>query len=221
MKNEEMLNNLQNPYGITIKKYILLKYILSTIFFIVTLIQIKNIFISIIYFSILFFLPNFLIYTYKKQESLKIINDITVVVNNLNISLTCNIPLYECLKFARNSIVYTRFKSAFDTFVNDYILYNFNMVKAIDNFKLKFDSYELEIFFNIILQGDKEGNIKEALQVFSETLELSYFKYLKYKETKRITFVTISSLISLINITIIAIYPIIIQITENLSKIFS
>lgn len=166
-------------------------------------------------------MPNLLIYLYKRKEALKLINDVSEIANNLNISLSCKIPLYECLKLAKETIKYKRFKESFELYINDYIMYNFNMTKAIDNLKMKFDSYELDMFLSILFQGDKEGNIVDAMQVFSETLELSYFKYLKYKEAQRITFVTFASVISLLNITIIAIYPVIIQITENLSKIFS
>jgi hypothetical protein len=121
----------------------------------------------------------------------------------------------------KTNIKYKRFREGFESFINDYLMYNFNMIKAIDNFKLKFNSYEFNMFLNIILQGEKEGKIIESLTVFSETLDLSYFKYLKYKEAKRIMFVTIASIISLINITILAIYPIIIQISENLQNIFN
>lgn len=158
---------------------------------------------------------------YSKNESLKIINDISELSNNLKLALSCNIPLHDALNYVKNNIEYKRFKEAFELFINDYMMYNFNMIKAIDNFKQKFNSYEFNMFLNIILQGEKEGKIVESLNVFSETLELSYFKYLKYKEAKRILFVTLASIISLINISILAVYPIIMQISENLQNIFS
>lgn len=128
--------------------------------------------------------------------------------------------MHESLKYVRNVIEYKRFKECFDIFVNDYLMYNFNMIKAIDNFKPKFESYEFNMFLNIILQGEKEGKIIESLTIFSETLDLSYYKYLKYNEAKRIMFITIASIISLINISIMALYPIIMQISGNLQNIF-
>ena len=220
-RRKNILNNLGNPYGINIFKFNLIKYIISPVVFFLVILRSHNIFLSLIYSLCFFYIPNFLIYVYTKNESVKIINDISEISNNLRLALSCNIPLHESLKYVKDSIEYIRFREGFDLFINDYLMYNFNIIKAIDNFKLKFDSYEFNMFLNIIIQGDREGKIVESLSVFSETLELSYFKYLKYKETKRIMFVTIASIISLINITILAIYPIAIQISENLQNIFN
>ncbi|MDD2376863.1 MAG: hypothetical protein PHD15_05520 [Clostridia bacterium] len=215
------MNNLGNPYGISLLKFNLIKYIISPLVFILVAFRSHNIVLSLIYSLCFFYIPNFLIYIYTKNESVKIINDISEVSNNLKLALSCNIPLHESLKYVKDNIEYARFKEGFNIFINDYLLYNFNMIKAIDNFKLKFNSYEFNMFLNIILQGDREGKIIESLIVFSETLELSYFKYLKYKEVKRILFVTLASIISLINIIILAIYPIATQISENLQNIFN
>lgn len=220
-KYKNILNNLGNPYGINFSKFKLIKYIISPIIFILVIYRSHNIILSLIYFFIFFNIPNLMIYIYVRNESFKIINDISEVSNNLKLALSCNIPLHESLKYVKENIEYKRFKEGFDVFIDDYLMYNFNMIKAIDNFKLKFNSYEFNMLLNIILQGEKEGKIIESLTIFSETLDLSYFKYLKYKETKRIMFVVVASIISLINITILAIYPIIMQISENLQNIFN
>ena len=210
-----------NPYGINYFKFNLIKYFISPLIFILVVFRSHNIILSLTYSLCFFYIPNFLIYRFIKNESIKIINDISEVSNNLKLALSCNIPLHESLKYVINNIEYVRFKEGFNLFINDYLMYNFNMIKAIDNFKLKFSSYEFNMLLNIILQGDREGKIIESLTIFSETLDLSYFKYLKYKEAKRIIFVTIASIISLINITILAAYPIIIQISNNLQNIFN
>ncbi len=219
-KQKNILNNLGNPYGINFFKFILIKYIISPLFFILIFFRFQNLIISLMYFICFFYIPNFLIYIYVKNESLKIISDITDVANNLKLSLSCNIPLHESLKYVKTNIEYKRFREGFEIFINDYLMYNFSMIKATDNFKLKFNSYEFNMFLNIILQGEKDGKIIETLNAFSETLDLSYFKYLKYKEAKRVIFVTLACVISLINITILAVYPIIIQVSENLQNIF-
>lgn len=200
-------------------KFKILKFFISPLFSLLIFIRSSNLLLSIIVFLFLFFIPNFLIYTYKKNESLKIINDLSEICNGLKLALSCNIPLHEALKFVKHSIKYKRFRDSFDIFLNDYIMYNFNMIKAVDNFKLKFNSYEFNMFLNILLQCEKEGKIIESLTIFIETLDLAYFKYLKYKEAKRIIFVTFASIISLINITILTLYPIVKQITENLQNI--
>ncbi len=201
-------------------KYKLIKYVISPILFILMFYRTHNIFLSLVYFFILFYIPNFIIYIYVKNESLKIINDISEISNGLKLALSSNIPLYESLTYVKDNIEYKRFRDNFDIFINDYLMYNFSMIKATDNFKLKFNSYEFNMFLNILLQGEKEGKMVQSLTVFSEMLDLSYFKYLKYKETKRIMFVVVASVISLINITVLAVYPIIMQVSENLQNIF-
>lgn len=220
-KYKNILKNLDNPYGIDFFKFKLIKFILTPFVFILYLYRFQNMFISIIYSIFIYFTPNLLIYIYSKNESLKIIDDISEVSNNLKLALSCNIPLYESLKYVKDNIIHKRFKKGFEMFIDDYLMYNFNMTKAIENFKQKFSSYEFNMLLNIIFQGEKEGKIIESLTIFSDTLDLSYFKYLKYKEARRVTFVIIASMISLINITILAIYPIIIQISENLQNIFN
>jgi len=216
-----ILNNLENPYGLNFKRFKILKYFISPFVFILIIFRSYNIILSLITFSFFFYLPNLLINIYIKNESLKIINDISEVTSSLKLALSCNIPLHESLKYVTNNIEYKRFREKFDLFVNDYLMYNFNMIKAVDNFRLKFNSYEFNMFLNIIIQGEKEGKMVESLTMFSETLDLSYFKYLKYNETKRVVFVTMASIVSLVNITIMAIYPIIMQISDNLQNIFS
>ena len=216
-----ILTNLGNPYGINFFKLKIIKFVISPIIFILVFYRSNNFIISFIYFICFFNLPNFLIYVYTKNESLKIINDISEISNNLRLALSCNIPLNESLKYVKNNIKYKRFRESFEVFTNDYLMYNFNIIKAVDNFKLKFNSYEFNMLLNIVVQGEKEGKMVESLTIFSETLDLSYFKYLKYNEAKRVIFVTVAAIFSLINIAILAVYPIIVQISENLQNIFN
>lgn len=220
-KYKVILTNLDNPYGINFLKFKLLKCVISPIVFILVFYRFNNWILSLIYFLCFFYLPNFLIYIYTKNESFKIINDISEISNNLRLALSCNIPLNESLKYVKSNIKQKRFKKSFEVFTNDYLMYNFNITKAVDNFKLKFKSYEFNMFLNIFVQGEKEGKMVESLTIFCDTLELSYFKYLKYNEAKRVLFVTISAIFSLINILILTIYPIVIQISENLQNIFN
>lgn len=220
-KYKMILDNLGNPYGINFFKFKIFKFVISPIVFVLILYRSNNFIISLIYFLCFFNLPNFLIYIYTKNESIKIISDISEISNSLKLALSCNIPLNESLKYVKDNIKYKRFRDSFETFTSDYLMYNFNIIKAVDNFKIKFNSYEFNMLLNIITQGEKEGKMIEALSVFSETLDLSYFKYLKYNEARRMLFVTIAAIISLINIAVLAIYPIMIQISQNLQNIFN
>ncbi len=168
----------------------------------------------------MFFLPNYLIYSYSKSENLKLISQISNIVQSLIISLSASVPLKEALKISINVIKYDRFKKAYEKFINDYIMYNLNMRMAIENFSKKFNSYEFNMFISILSDLDKEGNMIEGLEIFSGTLENLYFKYLRYKASKNFLLVSFSTVISLINIFAIVAYPMFIQISDGLKNIF-
>jgi Flp pilus assembly protein TadB len=219
-KTQEKLLNLGNPFGFTVRRYFVFKYLISTFVFFIIFFRTSNIFISILYFLIFYKLPDILVLTYKKQENIKIINDISNIVQSVILSLSANMSLYESLKLSLENISYKRFKLEYENFVNDYIMYNFNILKAINEFENKFNSYEFNMFLSILIQGEKEGKLLENLEIFNSSLELMYFKYLKYKESQRIIFVSFATVISVINSFIIVMYPIGVQITQNLSEIF-
>lgn len=220
IEKSKRLFYLGNPYGFTLIKFLIFKYILSTFIFFVFLYRTSNILVSILFYLIFFKLPNMLIFLYKKVEGIKIINDISNIVQSLILSLSANMSFYESLKLSANNIENKRFKLEYENFINEYMLYNFNIIKALNEFEKKFDCYEFNIFLSILVQGEKEGELLENLENFSKTLDLIYFRYLKYKSTQRIVFVSIATVISVINSFFIVMYPIVIQITQNLSEIF-
>ena len=76
------------------------------------------------------------------------------------------------------------------------------------------------MFNNLLKQGEKEGKLIEYLERFDETLELSYFKYLKRQGDKQLLYVIMGCMISLGSMSIVVIYPMIIDIINNLQKIF-
>ncbi|MBR1884179.1 MAG: type II secretion system F family protein [Clostridia bacterium] len=219
-KFKRSIDKMSNPYGITSKKMFILKYIISTLFFIIMIFRTKNVAISLMYFFIIYFIPDFLTKKFQKSESIKLIKEIRELTNNLILLLSANVTFYNALKISESSIKYVRFKEKFNIFVEDYALYNFNMKAAIQKFNSSFNSEEFEMFTNIILQGDKEGKMLEMLEVYSNTLELSMFKYEKSKQRQTTMYILIASILSLVNILIITVYPMIIQIFENLNVIF-
>jgi hypothetical protein len=99
-------------------------------------------------------------------------------------------------------------------------MYNFNILRAIEDFKEKFSSYEFNMFLTVLKECEREGNAVESLEAFGKTLDFAYFKYLKLKSANRIIFVSLATVISLINIFLIIMYPIAIQISQNLTDIF-
>ncbi len=219
-KVNDKLTTLGNPFGINLKVYILIKYILSVLLFLLIFFRSRNISLAFLLFIICFLLPDILVNIFQRLENVKIINEISNIVYSLILSLSANMSLYNSMKISINSIRYKRFAKEYEVFVNNYKMYNFNIQKAVEEFKLKFNSYEFNMFISILIECEKQGNILENLEVFSETLEVMSFKFQKLKSANRVVFVSFSTVISMINIFIIVMYPIFTQISSNLIKIF-
>lgn len=219
-KIQQNLLNLENPYKLNLTKYIIIKYILSPIFFLIAYINYQNIIISFLLFIITFYLVDFLIYLYKKEENVKIINEIKNFNLNLILYLSCYAPLKTALRNSINSLSYPRIIKAFNRFVYIYEATGYNLFKASKEIEKKFNSYELNMFINLLKQGEKEGKLIENLERFDETLELSYFKYLKRQSDKQLVYVIIGCMLSLGSMSLVVIYPMIIDIMNNLQKIF-
>lgn len=219
-KIDENLNSIGNPYGLTLKKYILIKYFISSFLFIVQLFNSKNILVSFLLLIVFFLLPDILIKTYKRTESIQLINEISNIVQNIILSLSANMSLYDSLKSSIDCINNKRFKYEYTNFINNYIMYNFNIVKASGDFQKKFSSYEFNMFLSILIQGEKEGNMLELLESFSGSMDLMYFKFLKYKAARKTFVIIFSTVISMANSFLIVLYPIIIQLVDNFSNIF-
>lgn len=214
------LLNAGNPYGITAKNYIIIKYFLSIILSIFAFVNTSNFFVSLCLFIFIYFLPNILVELALKTESIKIINDISNTVQNIVLSLSANMSLYASLKNCIESIENKRFKLEYRRFVNNYKIYNFNITKAVAEFSEKFSFYEFNMFLSLLIQGEKEGNVLELLDNFINTLDFVRFKYLKFKASQRTILIILTTLISMINSFLIVLYPIFIQISNNFKDIF-
>lgn len=218
---ENKLFNLGKPYGLSLKKYIFIKYFLSTFLFLYIVFKYNNIIPALFILCLFILLPNILIELYKKEESTKIISEISNIVQSLILSLSAGLSLYNSLKISINSIKYPRLKKEYIKFIDNYLLYNFNINKSSKEFSYKFNSYEFNMFLSILIQSQNQNNIVEALDNFNSNLELSYFKYLKLNSAKKTLMIVFSTIIILANTILITIYPMINQIGENLNVIFS
>lgn len=214
------LDHLGNPYGLNGKKYIIIKYFLSIALFIIMYFNSRNLVTSIFLFLSFFFLPNILISVYKKKESILMVEDISNIVQNIILSLSANMNLYHSLKISVSAISYKRLKEEYAKFVENYMLYNFNLYKAISLFSDKFHSFEFNMFLSLLSQGEKEGNMMEILETFSDSLELMYFKNLKYKASRKMLGIILITVVILINSFMIVLYPIMIEITTSFTKLF-
>lgn len=218
---DQKLFNLNYPYHLTTKKYIITKIIISPLIFILAILNYKTIFIPTILFALSFFSFDYLIYLYKKEEKTILIDELKNLTSNLILCLSTSAPLKLAFKNAIKSLKYKRFIITFEEFVHDYELNGYNLNKALSRLEKKFDSYELSVFASLLRQGEKEGNIIENMERFSETLDLNYFKYLKRQSSKRLMYVTFGTVLSLINIILIVMYPILVKVMGNLQIIFS
>ena len=214
------MDNIGNPYGLNLKKYIFFKYLLSIALFIIMYINSKNLIAAIILFLSLYFLPNILINKYLKNESIIINNEISNIVQSIILSLSANMTLYDSLKTSINSIDYIRLKKEYSKFIENYMMYNFNILKAISIFSTKFNSYDFYMFLSMLSQGEKEGNIIEILDTFYDSLQLTYLKNLKYKSSQRSLMIILSTILILMNSFAIVLYPIVIEISSSFTQMF-
>ena len=218
---ESKLFNLGYPYKLNTKKYIVFKYFLPIIFFIIGILNYVSIKIPLIIFLIFFFTPNYILYSYTKNERNILINEIKNLTNSIVLSLSAYGTLEYALNIAKNSLTYPRLIREFNKFIYEYKMNGYNIKKAALNLENKFNSYELSLLLSTLIRGDVEGNLLENLEKFVDTLELNYFKYLKKKSTERLMYVTLGTVISLINIILVVMYPIFKQVLDNLQVIFS
>ena len=151
----EKLKSLDNPYGINLKKYLFIKYFLSLLFFLVFYFRTSNLFLSLTLFFIIFFIPDFLIISYIRKENLILIGEISNIVQSLILSLSTNMTLNQALQISVNSLRYDRFKQNYKKFVDDYSLFNLNLKRSLEDFKIKFNSYEFNMFIGVLLDSEK------------------------------------------------------------------
>lgn len=220
-KIESKLFNLGFPYKLTTKKYLAIKYMLSILIFLVSYFNYQSFKVPCILLIITFLIPNYLVYSYIRKERNILISELRNIVNSMIICLSSYTPLKETLILTVAGIKYKRFKQAYETFVNEYKMNGYKLNAPSRILESKFKNYELSLFLGTLLQGEKEGNLLEGLEKYKDTLELNYFKYLKQKADRNLLYVTLGTILSLINIVSIVMYPILVQVLENLQLIFS
>lgn len=215
------LFNLSYPYSLTLKKYIFIKYVLSIVFFIISIINKNNILVSLMILIFTYFIPNLLIQLFRKNERALVIKNLRSIVNTLIISLSASLTLENSIKTSIMAIDYIRLRKEFEAFLNNYRTYGYNMRKAINIFKERFNYYEVELFTSALLNAENDGNIIHSLEKYNMVLDISYSKYLARENSKRMLYLTFGMVLSLINIIIIIMYPMFIEVSENLQVIFS
>ena len=161
-----------------------------------------------------------MIYSFKKSEKVIIINELKSLVNNMIICLSAFSSLKEALDVSSKAVEYKRLRVEMEKFSSSYELYGYDIGKASIVLEEKFDSYELDMFIGILKQSEKEGNVLENLEKFNTVLDLSYFKYSKRQAAKRLLNVTLGTVLLLVDIALIVMYPIFVQVMQNLQTIF-
>lgn len=219
-RKEELLEKLDFPYKLTIKKYIFIKYVFSISIFIFAIINYKDFKIPTTLFLIIFFLPDYLIYSFKKKENILLISEIKNLTANLMLIISSSAPIKDIFGLSLFSLKQTRFKDKYKHFIYNYEHNGYALKDALRRLESKFDSYELSLFINTVLDLEKQGNMLEGLEKLFQTMELSYFKYLKRKQENRLLYVVFGTILILINITLLIMYPIFNEVISNLGVIF-
>lgn len=220
IKIEERLFKLGYPYRITTKKYFFIKYVLSQIVLVVSFINYSNKILAIVIWAVSFFYLDYMIYSFKKSENIIIINELKNLINSIVICLSAYTTLKEALEVSVSALGYKRLQRELKIFIRSYEAYGYDIEKASKVLDGKFDSYELDMFIGILKQSEKDGNVLENLEKFSEILELSYFKYIKRQSARRLINVTLGTVLILLDIALIVMYPIFVQVIQNLQNIF-
>lgn len=220
-KIESKLFNLGYPYKLTTKKYLVIKYIVSILVFIISYFNYKSFKVPSMLLIIIFLIPDYLVYSYTKKERNILIGELRNIVNSMIICLSSYATLKDSLILALESIKYKRFKESYEAFVNEYNMNGYRLNEPSKTLERKFNTYELSLFLGTLLQGEKEGSLLEGLEKYKDTLELNYFKYLKQKAGRNLLYVTLGTVLSLINIVIVVMYPILVQVLDSLQLIFS
>ena len=218
---ESSLNNLDLPFKLTVKKYLCIKYVLSILVFFVSFVNYKSFGIPIVLLVIVFFIPNLLIKSYVKSQNVQLIKELKSINSSLILQLSAFVPFKDALKSAMSNVQDKRIKKHFLRFVYEYEIMGYNLKKPAERLLVKFKSQELQLFLQVLMQCENEGNIIENLERFNLTLELSYFKYLNSQAVKRMTYLVIGTIIMLLNIAVLCMYPMLVQMNNNLEMIFS
>lgn len=219
-KKKAKLANLANPYGLKFSYYLILKYVLAPLLSVILFLQSHQIMSAILLLLFLYVLPDLMIRSYIKTENIQLIHEISNIVQNIILSLSANMSLYESLKCSLAVVTYPRFKDRYEVFIQEYRMYHFNMAKAISSFETCFPCYEFHLFLSLLLQGEREGNTLALLENLTQSLTMSYQKVVKMKEAKRMLFLIFSTMVAVGNSFAIVAYPLIMELTQSFQDIF-
>lgn len=212
---------LENPYGLTVIKYLIIKYVLSSLIAIIIFIRFRHLIYSLIIFVIIYFIPNLLIRSYIRKEKNYIINDLSVYISNLQIFLVVNNSLYDSLKYSVDNLNYDRFKKGILKFIEEYRIYNYNIRLASKELLERFDIDELKIFIEILDDNKSNQNLVKLLSGFQNTLNEKMEKKLKFVYIKDSYYILLC-IVVLLGITFITVmYPVFTQILSSLSSILN
>lgn len=216
-----VLKNINFPYKLTTKKYLFIKYVLPIIVFVISVINYRSITAPLVISLCVFIFPDILIKSYIKTQNTKIIKELKLLNTNLILALSSYVSFSDSLKSVCKNIQDNNIRKSFSQFIYEYEMMGFNIKKPAENLCAKFSSTELKAFMQILIDCENEGNVIENLERFNTTLELSYFKYLNSLATKRMMYLIFGTALILINIIAISLYPILVQVINNLEVIFS
>lgn len=166
-------------------------------------------------------MPELLINSFINKEKNYILNDLNTYISNIQIFLTVNDSMYNALKNSIDSINYYRFKEALTEFVEEYRIYNYNTKKASYKLLEKFNIDELNIFLDILHINESNNSIIKILSGLKKILNEKLNKNLKIMHMRENYNIVICILLLLCMTFLTVMFPIFVQIVNNLNAIFS
>ena len=220
-KIDIVLERLNNPYGLNIEKYLIIKFFLFIFFFIQTFLQSQSIIFSIIMALISFMLVDLLIYLYKNNQKKEIEKDLLNIVDNIYLQISSNIKIDKVLKSIYKDCTNKNLKNSFISLSNAYEYTGYNIQEAVKKIKYKFDTIEIEMLCNSLVEQIMLGQNLMSFENLSNILREKYIDNLKKSTNKKVILITISIAITLLNISLIVFYPILKSFNEGFNSIFS
>ena len=189
--------------------------------FIILFVFQHRIVLSIIIFLLIFFIPEILIQNSKRKEKKHIFKDLLTLINNLELSLTSNLTIYDSLKFSTSNLKYHRLKTKLENILDEFILYGYSLNRVKGVIDEVFNIEELNLVFSILNESTDIQNTVNLLEILRKNIKEKVFKSSNNFFVKENIKILMFSGVLLISTFAIVMYPIFFQIMSSLKFMLS
>lgn len=157
-----------------------------------------------------FYLLRVLLNINNTKDNDKIVEDLQSIYENIKINTESGVFLTEALNSCYKVASCDRLKKALYEMITD-IMVKQNVMDAIEDFKLKFNSVHIDTFCTVLRQGYETGDTMTALSSVTQQL-ISIQKAVEIKRKQRLeNDITKVMLIILIAIMVVVMYAVVIE----------